>query len=549
MKSSWLLIAFLFLGISHISALTFTVTVPEGTNECYIAGSFNGWSQQKMAKIGENKFQIEIDTQASSAKYKYCSGPGWEYVEKASSGQDIADRNYNENDVVQRWAAVYNPNETPGDITITANVPENTPDGEVYIVGSFVTPSWDPAAALKMTKLSATQYRLTIPNVTVIQYKLLSGRSWENEELTASGQPVENRNAEVSNPNVTITVERWRSTSAPSNDLVRHTFESFTPLQGSRRVVIYLPPDYETNTEKHYPVLYMHDAQNVFESGPFGSWNMASALQELYDQGKNVGIVVTIDNSAGRLKEYTPFGNSQYEGGVAQGDEYLQAIKNHIIPYVNANFRTLTDRENTGICGSSMGGLISYYAGLEEESVFGRIGVMSPSFWFCKNDLGSYVDNWTGSHTDGTKMHFICGDSESGSMVGDMQLFYNKTKSKGIPEENLKYEVVSGGTHSEGAWAAQIGRVYEFLFDGDISTGNDEVKTQNKTEIRTVDKVIHINNNTEQSVKLMIFNTSGQKVFENSFIGSVKSGKLDSGVYIAQFQFPGKSYSQKVIVN
>ncbi len=538
--------AILALSVS-ISALTFTVTVPEGTHECYIAGNFTGWSQQKMTKIDNNKFQIEIDTDAASAEYKYCSGPGWEYVEKSSGGSDIANRKFNENDIVARWAAVYEPDAVAGDIHITATVPENTPDGEVYITGSFVSPSWDPDAALQLEKVNSTTYKITIPDVTVIQYKLLCGRGWEFEELSNSGGPIENRHATAEEPNVNITVAQWRNIPG-ENKYITHTFSDFSPLQGNRRILIYLPPDYDENPEKRYPVLYMHDGQNVFESGAFGSWNMEQAMQQLYDAGENVGVVVTIDNSAGRLKEYAPFGNPSYEGGVAQGDEYLQAIKNHIIPYVNANFRTLTDRENTGICGSSMGGLISYYAGLKEHDTFGRIGVMSPSFWFCKTDLNNYVADWSGQYTDKTRMYFICGTNEDTNMVSNMQAFYDKTKAAGFSEELLKYEVVQGAGHNEAAWAAQIVRVYQFLFEEETGSNVDNNRPTGSTEISTAGNRIYMHNRGLEPVQLSLFTVEGRKIEEKEFTGMEQFGPFKSGVYIAGLAEAGRHYAKKIII-
>ncbi len=537
-------------------ALTFTVTVPEGTKACYIAGSFNDWTHQAMTSVGSNKYTIEIaGAQSASAKYKYCSGPGWQYVEKTSSGAETSDRSYNANDVVARWAAVYEPSVQAGDITITANVPSNTPDGEVYIVGSFLTPTWDETQALKMTKLSASQYRITIPNVTDIAYKLTCAKSFDNVEVDASGNEINDRQASVTNPNVTITVAGWRSTSTggtgePGNYTIeRHTFSSFTPLQGSRRVVIYLPPDYNTNTDKRYSVLYMHDAQNVFETGAFGTWNMAAALQQLYNTGKHVGIVVTIDNSAGRLKEYAPFGNSQYEGGVAQGDDYLQAINNHIIPYINANYRTLTDKENTGILGSSMGGLISYYAGLKHSDTFGRIGAMSPSFWFCKTALTNYVNNWTGTTPEQTKIYFICGNNEdSSSMVSDMQSFYNLTKTKGFTEANLQYEVVQGGGHNEASWAAQIGRVYEFLFNNNTQSSVDTPTEQLNVELKVENNHLQVINKIGDVCGFKLYDASGRIYADAKVVSSYQTSVLSSGVYIAQIKHNEQIQSQKLII-
>lgn len=235
-------------------------------------------------------------------------------------------------------------------------------------------------------------------------------------------------------------------------------------LLPARRIWVYLPPNYEKDITKKYPVCYMHDGQNIFENGGYGSWSMQNMLNARALEGKKVGIVVAIDNSSKRLSEYTPFPNPS-NAPVASGDEYLQAIVKHIMPYVNSNYRTLTDRKNTMLCGSSLGGLISYFAAFKADSVFGRIGAVSPAFWYCKNDLKTYTNKVVSRYPNDTKIYFICGDSESQSTVPDMQEFYNYSLAKGIPKESMKYEVLTGGKHNEASWSNQIGRVYDFLFE------------------------------------------------------------------------------------
>ena len=232
----------------------------------------------------------------------------------------------------------------------------------------------------------------------------------------------------------------------------------------ARRIWVYLPPNYAVDSTKHYPVCYMHDGQNVFENGGYGSWTMQNMLNARANEGKELGIVVAIDNSSKRLAEYTPFPNPKY-AETALGDAYLEAIVNNIMPYVNTQYRTLTDRKHTMLCGSSLGGLISYYGAFKADSIFGSIGAISPSFWYCKKDLDQYISTANTRYPEATKIYFICGDSESSSTVSDMQEFYDATLAKGFPVEALKYEVVIGGKHNEASWSKQIARVYDFLFE------------------------------------------------------------------------------------
>ena len=115
-------------------ALTYNVTVPTGTKACYIAGEMNGWSQVEMTKVDDTHYTLDVADATEAMKYKYCSGPGWAYVEKTANGDEVADRTYSANDVVEKWASVYEPSVTPEepkeekDITVKAKVPTEWTD-------------------------------------------------------------------------------------------------------------------------------------------------------------------------------------------------------------------------------------------------------------------------------------------------------------------------------------------------------------------------------------------------------------------------------------
>ena len=114
-------------------ALTYNVTVPAGTKACYIAGEMNGWSQVEMTKVDDTHYTIDVADATDAMKYKYCSGPSWAYVEKTADGNEVADRTYAAEDVVEAWAAVYDPTNVPEpgeakDITVKAKVPAEWTD-------------------------------------------------------------------------------------------------------------------------------------------------------------------------------------------------------------------------------------------------------------------------------------------------------------------------------------------------------------------------------------------------------------------------------------
>ncbi len=115
--------------VMSMSAVTYNVTVPAGTKACYIAGEMNSWSFTEMTKVDDTHYTLDLPTATEAMKYKYCSGPGWAYVEKDASGNEIGDRTYSAADVVKKWASVYEPSATPEepkeekDITVKAKVP------------------------------------------------------------------------------------------------------------------------------------------------------------------------------------------------------------------------------------------------------------------------------------------------------------------------------------------------------------------------------------------------------------------------------------------
>ena len=157
------------------------------------------------------------------------------------------------------------------------------------------------------------------------------------------------------------------------------TFTIDSPeLQTSRKIWVYLPKGY-SESQKRYPVLYMHDAQNLFDSKTsfVGEWNVDEKLDSINADIIIIGIEHGNDK---RIDELTPFPNEKYGGGKA--DAYVDFIVKTLKPAVDTKYRTKTNARNTGIMGSSLGGLVSLYAAVKYPETFGKAGVFSPSFWF-----------------------------------------------------------------------------------------------------------------------------------------------------------------------
>lgn len=236
------------------------------------------------------------------------------------------------------------------------------------------------------------------------------------------------------------------------------TFEIKAPqLDTIKKIYVYLPLEYGTSSKK-YPVIYMHDAQNLFDAKTSyaGEWKIDETLDSLK---ANVIIIGIEHGNQKRLDELTPYKNEKYGGGKA--DLYLDFIVSDLKPYVDKTYRTKPNKNNTAIMGSSLGGLVSFYAGLKYPKVFGKVGCFSPSFWF-SDEIYKLMEN---TKKINTKIYFMCGDSESENMVAEMEKMENLIREKRCDCLHLtKMKVVKGGKHNEKLWANEFAKAYLWLF-------------------------------------------------------------------------------------
>ncbi|SHH24003.1 alpha/beta hydrolase [Flavobacterium defluvii] len=216
-------------------------------------------------------------------------------------------------------------------------------------------------------------------------------------------------------------------------------------LKTTKKIWIYVPENYSVSTKK-YSVIYMHDAQNLFDSKTsfVGEWNVDEKLDSLKAQVIVVGIE---HGNEKRIEELTPFKNEKYGGGNA--DNYLEFIVKTLKPHIDKNYRTKPKAKNTIIFGSSLGGLVSYYGALKYPEVFGKAGVFSPSFWYTK-DIYTFTEQ---KPKIKTKFYFLCGDKEDDEMVKDMTRMEKLLDTKRCYCLHLtKSKIVKGGEHNEKLW-------------------------------------------------------------------------------------------------
>lgn len=246
--------------------------------------------------------------------------------------------------------------------------------------------------------------------------------------------------------------------STASKQVSTFTIEA-PQLKTSRKIWLYLPKNYETSTKK-YPVIYMHDAQNLFDAKTSfaGEWNVDEKLDSLNAQV----IVVGIENgSEKRLEELTPYKNEKYGGGNA--DKYLEFIVNTLKPEIDKKYRTKPNTKNTTIIGSSLGGLTSFYAVLKYPEVFGKAGVFSPAFWINRKEINDFT---TRSKKLKAKIYFLCGDSEGDddSMVKDLNhIEYLLNVNRCYCLHLNKKTIVKGGHHNEKLWRDGFVKAIQWL--------------------------------------------------------------------------------------
>lgn len=245
----------------------------------------------------------------------------------------------------------------------------------------------------------------------------------------------------------------WQEIEASGTLLVSREVYS-TQLRNRRRVLVYLPAGYGED-ERRYPVLYMHDAQNLFDpatSYTGSTWRVAETMTRLATEGI-AAIVVALDHGVRRrIREYNPF--PYWRGG--RGDKYVRFVAETVKRIIDHDFRTLPGRQHTAILGSSMGGLISLYAYAAYPQVFGAVGAMSPSLWVADGAMYGVVRDF---FTPGGRIYIDNGSRES-SARPISQLLETRGWRRG---EDLQYVFARGAHHTESAWATRLPDALRFL--------------------------------------------------------------------------------------
>ena len=245
--------------------------------------------------------------------------------------------------------------------------------------------------------------------------------------------------------------------------MVRKLEALYSPQLDNRRdVLVYLPPSYGMDTERRYPVLYMHDGQNLFDRATsFGAeWEVDQTLEAASEDGLEAIVVGLLNLGDARLDEYSPWPDQKHAKG-GRGDLYLDFIVQTVKPMIDADFRTLPGRRSTGIAGSSMGGLISLYGFFRNPETFGFCGVMSPALWYGGRRIYDYVEQ--APFVPG-RVYVDVGTQEGKQELTDVRQLKELLTRKGYRRgSDFLYVVEMGGAHNEEAWARRLRRELHFL--------------------------------------------------------------------------------------
>ena len=253
----------------------------------------------------------------------------------------------------------------------------------------------------------------------------------------------------------------------PNATLHRHDQFHSAFLPGNRDVLVWLPPGYDDDTDRRYPVLYMHDGQNLFDPDTAFQkgehWRLGETAAELVAEGTlEPLIIVGIYNTGDeRIHEYTPTTDARLGGGLAS--HYGRLIVEELKPLIDRTYRTRRDAASTGVGGSSLGGLVTLHIGFTHPGVFSRLAVLSPSVWWDRRAILTTVRQTR--PRPALRLWVDMGTAEGRRGLDDARLLKAALVGAGyVDGVDLHYAEYEGATHSEGAWATRVGPMLRWLF-------------------------------------------------------------------------------------
>jgi predicted alpha/beta superfamily hydrolase len=263
--------------------------------------------------------------------------------------------------------------------------------------------------------------------------------------------------------------ESIASTTAEIHAVLRkHPGFQSRHLVDARDLVVYVPPGYEQESARRYPVLYLHDGQNLFEGAtafvPGQDWHVNDTAEELITAGiiEPLIIVGVYNTGTRRVDEYTPT-RDRRQGAGGDAALYGRMLTEELKPFIDSKYRTLPDAANTGLGGSSLGGLVTLYLGLQHPDVYGKLAVLSPSIWWDNRVILNLVRMTEPKPR--LRIWLDIGTGEGGKHVRDARALRNELVRAGwVLGSDLVFAEIPEARHNEAAWAARVGPFLQFLF-------------------------------------------------------------------------------------
>ncbi len=352
-------------------------------------------------------------------------------------------------------------------VTFRIETPTLSDSNKVYIAGNTEEiGSWNPGkVALEKISNKLWQKTLRFTQGTIIEYKFTKG-NWQTEALKDDATVPPNSVLKVEHDTtINVAINNWRDkfnfkVAGQITGKVEY-YKNFV-IDGlkPRDIIIWLPHDYEKETNKRYPVLYMHDAQNIFDprtSSTFIDWQVDETADSLIRKGEIEPIIIVgVNNTDDRSTEYsdTPLGHL-----------YMKFIVEKVKPFVDSKYRTLTEAKNTAVAGSSMGGLISMMCAWEHPEVFSKAACFSPAFKIGNINYVKNILEYSGKKKELTLYIDNGGIDLDARLLPGVNEMVNALEKKGfLRDEDLFVYIDKAATHNESAWAKRVWRPLKIFF-------------------------------------------------------------------------------------
>ncbi|MCA9757964.1 MAG: alpha/beta hydrolase [Candidatus Eisenbacteria bacterium] len=335
--------------------------------------------------------------------------------------------------------------------------------------------SWN-GRGLLASPVGPYTYQATIewPIGEILSFSVTRG-SWDEVECRWKGQAMPKHAFHVTRADTAnVVVEQWcdvafadePSTFEPLSSDIRVYSGVESQYVWSRDVLVYLPPTYHDDTDARFPVLYLNDGWSMF-AGVDGDASvqplLGAMLDDLIRRGE-VEPLIVVGVAAppnARMMDYTWV--QHFEGTRTNADGYHRFLAEELKPFIDQHYRTLPDREHTGIAGASLGGLVSLHFGLQPDGEFGRVAAMSPSVWWADETM----TQWTRTaEKSNTKVWLDMGTNEGNDRaIGGARRLRDALQERGWEVgEDLSYLEVEGGVHTRDAFLARFDEVARFLY-------------------------------------------------------------------------------------